>query len=524
MDAKDALMELTGSERRALRGSRRVGPSDPGEVTEVTLLLRRGSGPHPLSSLEEIGRRPTPGRTHPSREEFAAAYGAREADLEAVRSFARARGLRVAAEDRARRSVRVGGTVGSLSAAFGTTLDAYEYGDTKFRGRLGPLRIPRELDGRVEGVFGLDNRPQAKTHFRRRPASASGSPSYTPLQVGAVYGYPSGADGSGQCIGLIELGGGYRASDLSQYFQALGTRAPTVTSVSVDGATNAPTGSSSGPDAEVELDLEVAGSLAPGARVVVYFAPNTDQGFLDAMTTAIHDTTHRPTIVSVSWGGPEETWTAQARAAFESVFLDAATLGVTVLVAAGDAGADDDGSAAGPTVDFPAASPGVVACGGTRLMISGVVITEETVWNDLAAGEGATGGGVSETFARPSYQAVAKVPAAPNGFVGRGVPDVAGDADPTTGYAVLIDGEATVIGGTSAVAPLWAALLARLNQLLGGPVGYVNPRLYSIGEAPAFHDITSGDNGGYRAGPGWDACTGLGTPDGTALLNALRGA
>jgi kumamolisin len=201
---------------------------------------------------------------------------------------------------------------------------------------------------------------------------------------------------------------------------------------------------------------------------------------------------------------------------------DAATMGITVLVAAGDDGATDGVTGGALTVDFPASSPYVVACGGTSLRLSGTTIESETVWNDLSSSEGATGGGVSESFALPSFQSSANVPKAPNGFVGRGVPDVAGDADPETGYNVVVDGQQSVIGGTSAVAPLWAGLFALINQSLGKNVGYVNSLLYSANEEATFHDITSGNNDGYSAGPGWDACTGLGSPNGAALLAALK--
>lgn len=163
----------------------------------------------------------------------------------------------------------------------------------------------------------------------------------------------------------------------------------------------------------------------------------------------------------------------------------------------------------------------MLGCGGTRLTISGGAISSEQAWNELTSSEGATGGGVSEFFALPSFQGSANVPKAPNGFVGRGVPDVAGDADPESGYNVLVDGDQTVIGGTSAVAPLWAGLLARINQSLGTNVGYVNPLLYAASVEKTLHDITAGNNGNYSAGPGWDACTGLGTPNGAALLAAL---
>jgi kumamolisin len=275
------------------------------------------------------------------------------------------------------------------------------------------------------------------------------------------------------------------------------------------------------------LDIEVSASVAPGAKIVVYFAPNTDQGFIDAVTTAAHDTTLRPSIISISWGGPESSWPTQARNSLNSACQDAATMGVTVFVASGDSGAADGSSNGALEVDFPSSSPYVIGCGGTKLAINGSVISSEVTWNELSADEGATGGGVSEVFTLPSFQSGATVPAAPNGFKGRGVPDVCGDADPASGYDVLVDGESTVIGGTSAVAPLWAGLVARINQSIGKPAGYLNPLIYSAnavaGTSAEFHDITSGSNGGYSAAPGWDPCTGLGSPNGAALLAALKG-
>lgn len=419
------------------------------------------------------------------------------------------------------RTVRLAGPLGVVERTFGVTLQRWTYSGGSYRGRSGLVSIPDQLASMVVGVFGLDNRPQAKPHFRRRATPQPIDLSYSPLTVAAAYDFPPGTDGSGQVVGLLELGGGYSAPDLNAYFSGLGVAPPEVTAVSVDGGTNAPTGDPDGPDGEVELDIEVVGSVAPGASVVVYFAPNTDEGFLDGLSQAVHDTTHRPTVLSVSWGGPESSWTPQALSALNSVCEDAATLGVTILVAAGDDGASDGAPTGTLEVDFPS-SLYVLGCGGTRLVLAGTSITSEVAWNDLSSGEGATGGGVSEVFPAPSYQAGRSVPPAPNGFAGRGVPDVAGDADPATGYVVQVDGQSTVIGGTSVVAPLWAALVARLNQALGTPVGFLNPRLYAPAAAGTQHDITVGNNDGYSAGPGWDACTGLGSPDGTKLLAALR--
>jgi kumamolisin len=265
----------------------------------------------------------------------------------------------------------------------------------------------------------------------------------------------------------------------------------------------------------------------------VYFADNTDQGFIDAVSQAVHDTP-TPAAVSISWGQSEDQWSAQTRVAMDQAFADAAAVGVTVTVAAGDNGSSDDPS--GQTsvhCDFPASSPHALACGGTKLIgnTASFAITSEAVWNELASNEGAGGGGVSDVFTQPSWQANAGVPASASGGSstggGRGLPDVAGNADPVTGYLVVVDGQQQPIGGTSAVAPLWAGLIARLAQATGKTFGLMQPLLYAgvaPGTAqPGFNDIVSGSNGAYQAGPGWDACTGLGSPNGAALLKLLSG-
>lgn len=524
MPKQEKRVPLKGSSRTALPGGRRIGPADPNERIQVTVFLRRGDA-KPFPAIDALGARSGPNRKYLSREEFVAAYGARPQDLAAIRRFAEQYGLKVSSESAERRTVLLTGTLQAFGDAFEVQLARWEHPTGTYRCRTGALTIPAELDEVVQGVFGLDNRPQAKTHFRvRKKVSAQAAAvSYSPVQVADAYDFPSGSNGSGQCIGIVELGGGYNAQDLQAFFSGLGIATPNVTPVSVDGAANSPTGDANGPDAEVELDIEVAGAVAAGAQIAVYFAPNTDAGFLDAVTTAIHDTNLNPSILSISWGGPESSWTQQAMDSLNSACQDAVTMGLTVLVASGDDGSSDGVSSGTPTVDFPASSPYVTGCGGTKLQISGSTITSEQVWNDLSQNEGATGGGVSESFAIPAFQASAGVPKAPNGFAGRGVPDVAGDADPETGYNVVVDGQQSVIGGTSAVAPLWAGLVALINQSLGKNAGYLNPLLYTMNVESAMHEITTGNNGAYSAGPGWNPCTGLGSPDGSKLLSALGG-
>ena len=514
-------VKLRKSEREPMPGATKTASVDPNEQMIVTLILRPRPAGRKQPSLDKLvasGQRI-------SREQLAASYGADPADVEKVSEFAAAKGLAVANVNEAARSVVLTGKAGDFAKAFKVELDYYGHPGGSYRGRVGAVSIPTELSKIVESVHGLDNRPQAEAHFRLPANPSATAVSYTALQVARAYSFPTGLNGSGETIGIIELGGGFTQSDLNTYFSGLGiSPAPSVVAVSVDGAQNQPTGDTSGPDTEVMLDIEVAGAVAPGASIVVYFAPNTDAGFLDAINQAVTDTTNKPSVISISWGGPESTWTAQSLESYNSALQSASAVGVTVCVAAGDNGSSDGVNDGADHVDFPASSPYSLACGGTTLTISGGTISSEVVWNELASNEGATGGGVSTTFALPTWQSNISVPTS-GSFQGRGLPDVAGDADPTTGYQVQVDGSSFAVGGTSAVAPLWAGLIALFNQSLGNAVGYLNPTLYQTIalESGTFHDITSGNNGDFSAGPGWDACTGWGSPDGTGLLTAVSG-
>ena len=513
---------LQGSERKIVEGSTVVGHCDPAERIEVQVILRRPAQAKFDALLNKI-ETGDPGVKPLSREAYAKEFGAAPDDMAKVKAFAAQAGLSVVRENPAARTVVLGGTIAQFQAAFDVQLQHYQHHSIgQYRGRTGAINLPDTLSGVVTAVLGLDNQPQARPHFRIRPpfhpAKAQSATSFTPVQVASLYQFPQG-DGSGQCVGLVELGGGYETSDLKSYFSSLGVSTPTVVSVGVDQGSNKPTGDPSGPDGEVTLDIEVVGSVAPGAKIAVYFTQNTDSGFIDAVTTAIHDTTNNPSVISISWGGPESSWTSQSLQAFNSALQAAATMGVTVCVASGDSGSSD--GSGGTVVDFPASSPYVLACGGTKLTASGQTIAHEVVWNDGTQG-GASGGGVSAAFAVPTWQkglSSTSTEGVHTALTGRGVPDVAGDASPETGYNVLIDGSQTVVGGTSAVAPLWAALIARINAAKGAPVGFVNPKLYQT--PSALRDITQGNNGAFAASSGWDACTGLGSPNGQKVAAAL---
>jgi kumamolisin len=496
------------------------------------------------------------------RRRLAEEAGADQADVDAVVHYATSAGMRVLETDLATRRVVLEATVAQASAAFGVSLGTYEAAGLTYRGREGDVHLPADLAPIVEAVLGLDNRPQAHLHLKLGPplsggdlpdpdapvtdqlpgvdaeiqARAARAPKPTPLwatQVAQLYEFPTGVDGSGETIGIIELGGGYTDAELQTYFAKAKVKAPTVVSVPVGVGSNQP-GKDPGADGEVLLDIEVAGAIAPGARIVVYFSDPSDRGFLDAVSAAVRDTTHSPSVLSISWGSSEDGWTPQALRALDAVLADAARVGMTVLAAAGDHGAGDGVGDGRVHADFPASSPNAVGCGGTTVVGLNGRMVSEVVWND---GDGwATGGGISDVFTVPSWQTAQMPSNLETGKPGRGVPDVAGNADITSGYIVYIGGQWNPGAGTSAVAPLYAGLTALVNQALGASVGALAPLLYKVAQASgsgAFRDVTTGNTTvpqsefgpatkGYSARQGWDACTGLGSINGAALLAQLK--
>jgi kumamolisin len=448
-------------------------------------------------------------------------------DIRLLTEFAAETGLQVSAVDAGKRLVKLSGPASKMQEAFGTTLAIYRDDKHQFRGREGVLRLPEDLHAVVEAVLGLDTRQAAQPHFVQvaqaaQPAAITG---HRPNAVGALYSFPTSVTGAGQCIGIVELGGGFVASDNTTAFAAMGLATPQIVAVSVDGGQNAPGDPA---DGEVALDIQTSGGVAPGARIAVYFAPNTFQGFADAITAAVHDTANKPDVISISWGTAEINWADQARQVMDNALQDAGTLGVSVFVAAGDHLATDGIPGGGVHVDYPASSPSAIGCGGTTIDTTGNTINNEVVWNEGASGWG-TGGGISDKYLTvPAFQQGANLPVnVSTGKKGRGVPDVAGDAAQESGYTIVLHGQTVQIGGTSAVAPLWAGLTALINQAAPSPIGFFLPKLYQ--NPQLLRVITQGNNKvantnlGYTAGNGWSACTGLGVPIGTALLQAFAG-
>ena len=536
---------LPHSERHVRDGAQKIAAVDAGETFTVSVRVRRRTGAPTLVDPVHTATAPVGLRQYASREAFAALYGASPADLDRVAAFGKAHALSVVESDVARRTVVLRGTAAQFAKAFGVELSIYRSATETYRGRSGTIHLPADLVEVVEGVFGLDNRQMARPHIAigndhdaagaspsaLAPTAATGA--LTPPQVAKLYGFPTAPNASGQTIAILEFGGGYRTADVQKFFTSIGATLPTITPISVDGQINNPDASNY--TTETLLDIDVAGSVAPGAKLVVYFAPWTEQGWVDVVTKAVHDNVNRPSVISISYGWPENMsfnaldWSLQAIRAVNQTFQDAAAMGVSIFVSSGDQGSQCQASDKKAHVEYPGSDPYVTCCGGTVISnVNGASFTENT-WTP-------TGGGVSDIFVPPAFglpiwQGRAGMPVCANdNHRGRVVPDIAGNASPASGYVLYQNGVAVgPVGGTSATAPLYAGLAALLNAALGEPVGYLNPNLYALPSSYVYRDINDGASNtyagspGYRSGPGYDACTGLGSVNGTALEHALRG-
>jgi kumamolisin len=531
---------LAGSKRTLLPNSRPAGPADPSEIADLTVRVRSSGDLEALAKRTSAeAAKPLSEREYLTHEEFISQYGASKQDLDKVEALANEHDLSVVHRSAAERSVVLRGQLGDLLAAFPANVALYHHAAGTYRGRQGEIAIPQEFEGIITGVFGFDTHPKRRAPYRQKRfghAGPNGENGVAATEFADRYNFPSAEDGtqldgSGQTIAIIELGGGFRRSDLRRFFQEIGETTPSVTAVSVDHAGNRPTTAESA-DGEVMLDIEVAGAVVPKARFAVYFGSNSgDKGFLDAISAAVHDAERKPSVISISWGEPEDLIDQHGIAAYHELFVEAAAMGITICVASGDHGtADEDAEHWDGKihVDHPTSDSFVLACGGTQIEAG-----QDVVWNDgtpfdkstPGGGGWAGGGGISAVFPVPDYQTTADLPVSiNNNEPGRGVPDIAMSA---TNYFTRVDRSEGASGGTSAVAPLMAALVARLNQAKAKNVGFINPFLYANVDKGIFHDVTTGTNAisgtlkGYNAGVGWDACTGLGTPDGQAILENI---
>jgi len=573
MSPKIQMISIPGSNRPVNPKAKLLGRSDPKRSIEVSIYVRQNpvGGGKSIPSLEQLNSELPGQRKYLNDEEFNAVFGADQADVDKVVRWAKANKLAVVDSNAHNRRVLVKGTVANVNKAFTVQLNEYEQPKTgRYRGRVGEVHVPADLGGIVEGVYGLDNRPVGHSRMRHgnfRPATAHALKAqkgktgrtaladlsnhwpgtFFPPQVSALYDYPANAEGTGQNVAVFAFNGqgpdphgGYSLNSLKTYFeQVLGGKTPSITDIVVSGPGNVP-----GPDSqassqngdstgEVMLDMCVVGSVAPGASIFMYFTEFTTQGWVDAIHQAITDN-NNISVISISYGnpenGPNSAWHTMGLKQVNTAFQAAAAKGITICVASGDDGSADEPDGTTARCDFPASSPFVLGVGGTKLTAtnsSSPTIQSEVVWNEMVKQEGAGGGGVSAVFSKPAYQDSVSVPPSANSShkVGRGVPDVAAVADPETGVVIMhVSGQTLEpIGGTSAAAPMWAALIARLNQGLNARCGFLNDVLYTKFASKVLRDIVTGNNGAYSAATGWDGCTGLGVPGGATLLQKLAG-
>ncbi len=556
---------LENSLRPKARAARVKGPADPSEAVQVIFVVRRRSDAPALRSQSYWMSTPPGRRSFLSRPDFARQYGAAPEELDKVAKFAQDQGLTVTKCSVARRCVIASGPLDIMARVFSVEFNTYESTTEIYRGFNGYAHLPADIADIVEGVLGLDNRRLGRHAMGGGPIGAQ---PVTPIEVAKFYDFPlptgssnSWRDATGQTIGILEFNGGYDVNDMKAYWSSLSI-SPQANIISVP--PNVPLlGTSQLPfegDQEVALDVEIAGAIAAGAKIVIYFGQGflmpgssaaNEAGWYTLLSTAIHDSVNNPTVLSISYGAAESAWGPNTITMMTPLFSDAAQLGMTVFACSGDAGASgfQDGDSAfmtGQHVLYPASDPWVTGCGGTVLV--GPPLSQQT-WNDES---GATGGGVSVIFTNSAdypWQSNVNINGQP--LAGRGVPDVAGNASNFSGYDIIIYGMRSSAlnsshphfiatpSGTSAVAPLYAGLIALINANLlpnsittATSVGYLNPLLYTMGgneqslaesNAP-FQDIADGGDNGYNGAPGyqsvagWDACTGWGSIDGTALL------
>jgi kumamolisin len=538
--------ELRGHAHVPLDGEKQTGRTDPNSELQVTLVLRRRRELPELHSA--LGGKLPGQRQHLTREGLALAHGANPDDIALVERFAHEHQLQLFEIAAHRRTVVLGGNAAALERAFGVSFVELEHQRGNYRAATGTASVPDELSKIVQTVLGLNTRPCAQRRSVHHQNTIS--PFWTVREMANAYGFPSKFNAEGQSIGLIELGGGYHEEDLQEFFASLQIPMPVIRWVSVDGVQNSPAPAdqikqfldvvegkrklSEVPEdvlaaaqstVEVTMDIELAAALAPGAEIVVYMAPNTEQGIYNAVGKAINAEEKLPGALSISWGEPEIGVSGAYLSCVDEALRDAAMLGVTVCASSGDEGAMNGSSDGKPTVNFPASSPHVLSCGGSSVHTTNGEEVRESAWNCTLHGmHCATGGGVSRIFETPHWQQDCGVPPRPTEGHGRGVPDVAGSADPHCGCAIIVGGERCSSAGTSAVAPLWAALVACINTTLDARCGYITPLLYQLSKSSSrpLREITEGNNGFYQAGRGWNACTGLGSPMVERLIEVLR--
>lgn len=548
MSRNERLPITCDEPRKLLPPARRIRAAPDPRPATVTLVVRsRGSEEEWRKLVEELTSGRPQDRRYLTRAEFLRKWGASPRDIKAVREFAAKQRLKVVSADPFRRCVVVSGTLLQHSRAFAVEFFVVKHPLGKFRSHRGAPSVPASIHPLIECILGLDNLPAAIPHA----AAAERCHGMDRRALLEAYAIPPDLHGKGQNVAIIEMGGGFHQSDLDEYFGKLGLVPPRVRTRSIDGVKNDPapkammekflssgTSTKAAADPEINMeqiewtietmtDLGMVGTIAPEASILLVQAPNDVQGQYHAVTSVIA-TKNAPSVLSCSWGDQEPTLTRSIMYALDRWFQAAAVLGMTVCCSSGDLGAGIMTLKNGQeklTAHFPASSPHVLACGGTALDPKAGT---EVAWRQTTDNVGmAGGGGFSEEFPLPQWQRAAGIdprkwiPSEMQSGEGRAVPDVAAKANLDHGYCVIVCGQGIPFVGTSAATPLWAGVVAILNEGLGARIGSFHALLYSGALHRGLRDIVAGDTGVFHACSGWDACTGWGSPRGKALLQSL---
>jgi kumamolisin len=529
-DIPKGFVPVAGSYLAPVKGYLVTVEAIEDELEAIVVLRRQTTIQAPAAPASAKGSR-DPGRPALMRADFVKFYGASETDLQRVATYANEAGLTIVEQwtSLATRALALKGPFTKFEAAFAVKLAVYksDAGDC-YVGRNGPVFVPTALTGIVEAVLGLDTRQVGFRCTRILGNVRANLPK--PPDVAKQYNFLD-VTVKNQCIALLEFGGGYYQADIDAYFKALQRASPNIVEVDISGQSNNP-GIDQTCDKEVTMDVCIAGSVAQGATLALYFSRLTELGWYRAVSACLADTKNDPSVISISWGAPElgqsKSWSSGGMAAMSKLFQDAARLNITVVAAAGDYGSDCLAGDRMAHVEYPASDPSVIGCGGTVIANFAQAPAVEVPWTHSVSANGVTasGGGISDIYPVPAFQRTVSLPDSVNtGQTNRGVPDIAGYAAPA--FAFVYNGQAFEAAGTSLVAPLYAALFAQLNASLGKPIGFITDKLYSFAGTTVFRDMTGGLSNsvnyaaGYRAGAGWDAVTGLGVIDGKALLVKL---
>ncbi len=517
------LTVLAHNRPRGIAAAHYVGRHDPNAVLDVVIALNLRNQAELQQLLANVQNPRSPSyHAFLTPAQFTAEFGPTQSQVQAVTQYLASEGVQVTDVSSNRQLLHVHASVATLQSAFHVAIGDYTLNGRSFYAPVGYPQLPSALAGMVTAVIGLSDFNQMRplsipasgaavaTPNKGKPGGGGTTPAgYSPQQIATAYNWPAvtnTGNGAGQTI-AIATAYSFKSSDLTGFWNQYGLPNHTVTIVPVGGSTTRT-------NVETTIDIERSGAMAPGATILVYEGANAQlTTFTDVYNTIV--TANAASVMTTSWGTAESNMSTTTLNADDNIFKQAAAQGISVFAAAGDNGSSD-GTSNTDEADYPSSDPYIAACGGTTLNLSSSgAIASETAWSG-------SGGAESHYFAEPTWQVGTNVPE--DGY--RQTSDFSLDADPNTGYSVLYGGKWSVYGGTSFVAPQMAALFAVRNASAGSRLGQSNSAIYNLANTASysadFHDITSGSNGAFSAGPYWDHPTGWGSVEASNFITDIK--